>query len=217
MTMRWLDIKLMCSRVAVLLFLFLWSGALSAQTPHENRIEAYRKGWDRLIPTQLKSHFAGSMGMVSVGPGWDYGRRRQWETDFLLGVVPGSKQESPHLTMTLKQTYTPFRIHLGHEFELEPLTAGLYITKISGEYFWAKQPERYPKGYYFWAVNTRFNISLGQAVTIPLNSKRFSRSASLFYEVNTNDLYVISKVGNKVIKIKDIIGLSVGVRFRFFD
>lgn len=193
------------------------SSTMLAQTQHEDKLASYRKGWDKLIPSQLKGQFAGSMGMFSAGIGWDYGKKKQWETNFLLGFVPGNKYEDGHVTMTLKQTYTPFRIELGNDFQFEPLTIGLYVTKIYGEYFWAKQPEKYPKGYYFWAVNTRFNIFLGQSLSIPLNSKRFSRSASVFYEVNTNDLYFISYIGNEVIKLHDIIGLSIGVRFRFFD
>ncbi len=198
-------------------FVLLCLSSSYAQTRHDTMIESYKNRWNKLIPTHLKSQYAGSMGMVSAGAGWDYGKRRQWETDVLLGFVPGNKYESAHGTLTLKQTYSPFRIELGGDFQLEPITAGLYITKIYGEYFWTKQPQKYPKGYYFWAVNTRFNVFIGQSFTLPLNSRRFSRSASLFYEVNTNDLYFISYIGNEVIKLHDIIGLSVGVRFRFFD
>lgn len=200
------------------LYLFLvFSFSALGQSRHDVKLESYQSRWNKLIPTQLKGQFAGSMGMLSAGVGWDYGKRRQWETDFMMGFVPGNRYDEGHVTMTLKQTYTPFRIHLGNDYHFEPLTAGMYITKIFGEYFWTSLPERYPKGYYFWAVNTRFNISLGQAVTIPCNSKLFSRSVSAFYEVNTNDLYLISAIGNESITIKDIIGLSIGLRFRFFD
>lgn len=202
--------------LSLLLFL-VFSFASWSQTKHDSKIESYKSRWNRLIPTQLKGQFAGSMGMLSAGAGWSYGKRRQWETDLMLGFVPGNKYEEGHTTLTLKETYTPFRIHLGKDFHLEPLTVGLYMTKIFGEYFWSSLPEKYPKGYYFWAVNTRFNFAMGQAVTIPFNSKRLSRSISAFYEVNTNDLYLISAVGNQSIKLKDIIGLSIGVRFRFFD
>lgn len=188
-----------------------------AQTRHEELTQKYREGWDKLIPTHVKSQFAGSMGMLSAGIGWDYGKKRQWETDLLFGIVPGNKHREGHATFTLKETYTPFRINLGNDFHYEPLTTGLYMTRIFGEYFWAKQPSRYPKGYYFWSVNTRFNVFLGQSITIPVNSKHLSQSLSLFFEVNTNDLYFISYIGNEVIKLNDIIGISAGVRFRFFD
>lgn len=200
-----------------LLFFLVFTTASWCQTKHDSKIESYKSRWNRLIPSQLKGQFAGSMGMFSAGMGWDYGKRRQWETDLMMGFVPGNRYDKGHVTMTLKQTYTPFRIDLGHDYHFEPLTAGIYMTKIFGEYFWTSLPERYPKGYYFWAVNTRFNISMGQAITIPCNSKRFSRSVSAFYEVNTNDLYLISAVGNQCITLKDIIGLSIGLRFRFFD
>jgi hypothetical protein len=34
--------------------------------------------------------------------------------------------------------------------------------------------------------------------------------------VNTNDLYFISAIGNKTIKITDIVNLSIGLRYRLF-
>ena len=45
----------------------------------------YDERWERLKPTHLKWQYAGGMGLNSVGVGWDYGRRCQWETDFQVG------------------------------------------------------------------------------------------------------------------------------------
>ena len=55
---------------------------------YDRRIHRYRKQWNSLIPTQHVMQFCGNMGLVSVGIGWDYGRRRQWETQLLFGFVP---------------------------------------------------------------------------------------------------------------------------------
>ena len=38
-------------------------------------------------PTHVKMQYAGGMGVLSTGVGWDYGKRRQWETDVLLGYL----------------------------------------------------------------------------------------------------------------------------------
>jgi hypothetical protein len=48
---------------------------------YDQRIHYYRKGWASLIPTHVKMQYAGNMGFMSFGFGWDYGRHRQWETD----------------------------------------------------------------------------------------------------------------------------------------
>ena len=179
--------------------------------------EKIRKQWARLLPRQNKLQFAGSMGMFSGSFGWYYGKKNQWETDLFLGFIPKMNRQDGHVTMTLKETYTPWRIELNEDFSYEPLTTGIYINKIFGEYFWSKLPERYPDGYYFWAVNTRFNISLGQAISFELNkSPLFGEEISFYYELSTNDLYLISAIGNRSIRTWDIIGLSLGIRYRMF-
>ena len=179
--------------------------------------ERLKNRWARLIPKQNKLQFAGSMGMFSGSVGWYYGKKNQWETDLFLGFIPKMSRQDGHVTITLKETYAPWRIQLNDDFNYEPLTSGIYINKIFGEYFWNKLPERYPEGYYFWAVNTRFNIFIGQAITVKLNkSPLFGKELSFYYEFSTNDLYIISAVGNKTIHAWDIVGLSLGIRYRAF-
>lgn len=187
-----------------------------AEPKDDQRIEKYKKKWDRLIPRQIKLQFAGSMGMFSFGPGWYYGSRNQWETDLFLGFIPRINGSDSHITVTLKQTYTPFQILFNESFSYEPLSSGVYFNKIFGEYFWSRLPEKYPKGYYFWAVNTRFHVFLGQAFAFRLSEDTKGKTISFFYEFNTNDLYLISAWGNKSIGLKDIIGLSFGFRYRGF-
>lgn len=199
-----------------LLISILCIAQLQAKPPHDEKLTLYKKRWDRLMPNQSKLQFAGSMGMFSGGPGWSYGKRDQWETDLYLGFIPEIDKIEGHMTTTLKQTYTPFRFRLNEFISVEPVTTGIYITKIFGEYFWSKLPERYPKNYYFWAVNTRFNIFVGQSFVFKMGTKTLGKELSFFYEFNTNDLYLISAFGNKTIGLKDIVGLSFGIRYRVF-
>lgn len=183
----------------------------------ENNKNGIRRKWNGLFPKQTKLQYAGSMGMFSASLGWYYGKKKQWETDVFLGYIPPDQRLDGHVTFTLKQTFTPWRVELNERLFLEPLTSGLYINKIFGEYFWSDLPEKYPKNYYFWALDTRFNIFLGQALSLRMNDYVESgKSFAFFYELSTNDLYVISAIGNKTVTVKNIIGLSVGLRYRFF-
>ena len=77
-------------------------------------------------------------------------------------------------------------------------------------------PEKYPENYYFWAVNTRFHIFMGEAISLKLKEKMIGKEVAFFYEFNTNDLYLISAIQNKTIGLKDIVSLSFGLRYRFF-
>ncbi|HZL10586.1 MAG TPA: hypothetical protein VFC65_11350 [Prolixibacteraceae bacterium] len=189
---------------------------LHAETPHDKKLARYQRNWNRIMPNQTKLQFAGSMGMFSAGPGWSYGKRNQWETDWFIGFIPEIEEVQGHMTTTIKQTYTPFRIRVNDFISLEPVTTGIYINKIFGEYFWSKLPEKYPKNYYFWAVNTRFNVFLGQSVAFRMGTKTLGKELSFFYEFNTNDLYLISAFGNETIGLKEIVGLSFGIRYRVF-
>lgn len=43
---------------------------------YDKRVHYIRQHWASLIPTQHIMQFAGNMGLVSIGVGWDYGKRR---------------------------------------------------------------------------------------------------------------------------------------------
>ena len=39
---------------------------------HQRKLEQYKSGWNRLIPKYQNVQYAGSMGLLSLGVGWDY-------------------------------------------------------------------------------------------------------------------------------------------------
>ena len=56
----------------------------SQESKYVRRVFQYRKRWADLIPTQFVIQNAGNMGIASMGLGWNYGGRKQWETDCLI-------------------------------------------------------------------------------------------------------------------------------------
>ena len=58
------------------------------ESRYDRRIHRYRKHWAALIPMQLVIQNAGNMGAISAGIGWNYGKRKQWETDLLFQRLP---------------------------------------------------------------------------------------------------------------------------------
>ena len=99
-----------------IVFLFL-AGTLQAQEVieedmrYKKRVEKYISRWEKLIPRYTKFQFAGSMGMLSLGTGWNY-YRNHWETDVYLGIVPRNSDRHAMATLTLKQNYYPWNIHI---------------------------------------------------------------------------------------------------------
>ena len=172
---------------------------------------------DRIIPTHSKIQYAGNMGLLSFGIGWDYGKRNQWETDVLLGFIPKYSSKKAKVTMTLKQNYMPWSINIGKGFSTEPLACGLYVNTVFGNQFWVNEPERYPKGYYGFSSKVRFHVFMGQRLTYDIDPQRrfMAKSVTFFYEISTCDLYVISAVNNSYLRPRDYLSLSFGLKFQW--
>lgn len=188
-----------------------------SQNRHERKLQQYKKGWEKLIPRYQKIQYAGSMGLISIGVGWDYGKSKQWETDLFLGYLPRFDGSSGHATITLKENYIPWQINLAksERWKAEPFTASLYINKIFGDEFWSREPDKYPDRYYGLATNLRFNLAFGQRVRFKVKPIGLSEQLTLFYEFGTNDLYIISYFTNKYLHFSDIFNLSLGIKFQF--
>jgi len=187
------------------------------QTKYERHVTKAQRRWASLIPRQFVVQNAGNMGVLSVGTGWEYGWHKAWETHLLFGFIPKHETTRAKLTMTLKQNFIPWSIDLQRGWSLQPLSAAIYVNTIYGHEFWKSQPGRYPDKYYeFMSTKFRLNIALGQQLTliIPFNQRKRAKSITAFYEVGTCDLYIRSKFIDRGVPLKDILGLSLGIKLQ---
>ena len=179
----------------------------------EPTLKGYRRVWNALIPTHAKLQYAGNMGLLSVGVGWEYGKRDRWETELLLGYVPKYDGDHSHWTLTLKENFIPWTIPLKDKsWAIHPLTCGAYLNTIFGDEFWVKEPDRYPEGYYGFMSRFRLSVFLGEGVTYYLPKAKSVKSVSVFYEVSSCDLYIGSAFGNRYLRPRDYLCLSLGLR-----
>ncbi len=185
---------------------------------YEERMTRMQERWQRLIPSYYKIQYAGNMGLLSFGSGWAYGKNKQWETDIFIGFIPKYESEKVKVTLTIKQNFIPWKLDAGRHFSFEPLACGIYLNTILSNQFWVRQPDRYPKGYYWFATKLRPNIYIGQRATINISpDKRFiAKAITLFYEISTCDYYILSHIGNSGYPLHDLISLSFGVKFHIF-
>ena len=152
---------------------------------------------------------------MSIGSGWNYGRKENWETDFLIGVLPKAYADNSHVTFTLKQNYIPWNIPCYKGFAIEPFTCGMYISFITGEHFWVREPDRYPEGkYYGFTSRVRAFAYVGQRFVYHLKKERVLQSVAFYYELSACDLDIIAKSGNKTLDLSDIVKLSFGVKLQ---
>ena len=118
-------------------------------TRYEKMMTRRMEGWKRLIPDHYKIQFAGSIGVVSIGTGWTYGKKQQWETDIMLGFLPKFESEHNKAVFTLKQSYLPWRLRVKESaWVIQPLSCSLFLSSVLSDKFWTHEPDRYPKGYY---------------------------------------------------------------------
>lgn len=220
--MKWSTFKyILCTGLMFLFFspdAYAQQDSISQDSKYDRRIHRYRKNWERLIPTHTKVQFAGNMGLLSFGTGWDYGKKNQWETDIFLGFIPKYDSKRAKITMTVKQNYMPWSLHLGKGFSTEPLTCGFYFNTVFGDEFWVHEPDRYPKGYYNFSSKVRSHIFLGQRLTYDIDPHQRYRAKAItvFYELSTCDLYLISAVTNHYLRPRDYLSLSFGVKLQLF-
>ncbi len=198
------------------------SGTVFASRPHgssryDKRVRRYRRHWASLIPTHHTLQFAGNMGLLSAGVGWEYGKRRQWELDLLFGVLPKYNSRRTKMTMTIKSTYIPWSTYMKRGWSFEPLSCGLYVNTVFGSEFWSRQPDRYPDQYYpLLATKLRANVFVGQRIgkTVPGNRRKLVKQVTAFYEISTCDLYVRAMFMDDHVCLRDILSLSFGVRLQ---
>lgn len=183
---------------------------------YEKRMMRMQERWHHLIPSYYKIQYAGNMGLLSFGTGWAYGKNRQWETDLFIGFIPKYESDKVKVTLTVKQNFIPWKLDVGKYFSFEPLACGIYLNTILSNQFWVRQPERYPKGYYWFATKLRPNIYIGQRFTFNISpDKRFiAKAITVFYEISTCDYYILSHIGNSGYPLHDLISLSFGVKFQ---
>lgn len=217
-------------RLIVILAGCLWLSPATAQDPSfvplanirlgQNRRLDFREhrgyeGWERGIPTHVKAQYAGGMGFMSFGCGWDYGKKCRWETDVLVGFLPKAYSDRTHTTLTIKQNYIPWSIRCCERFAIEPFTTGVYLNLITGEDYWVRESDKYPgDSYYGFTSRLRTHFYVGQRFTYYLKNDSLLRHITLYYELSANDLDIVAKCGNKSLDLSEIVYFSVGIKFQ---
>lgn len=186
---------------------------IEAELKYEHRMDRRADFWSKLVPDMWAVQFAGGLGMISAGLGWDYGKNKQWETQIMLGFLPKRYNYHSYWTFTLREFFVPWRLKINDSWSVRPLTVALSVNSILHGDFWMSEPDRYPKGYYGFSSRMRFHLALGQRFTfsIPKYKRFLSKEVSLYYEVSTCELYVRQKILSGSIPLKDILMLGVGV------
>ncbi|MCC2545702.1 hypothetical protein LJY25_04535 [Hymenobacter sp. BT175] len=203
------------SRTLLLLALAALPLASAAQSTTSAASEgAMETPWYR--PRHLILQTAGGVGMVAGGVGYSFAKDKL-ETDILVGYVPKRYAGSTLSIATAKFMYTPFALPLGEKLRLHPLTVGPYLSYTHGT---INDEERgqYTKDYYWFSSDTRVGFLAGSRLTYLRGTGATGRprNVSAYYELGSNDLYLLSYYGNRRgLGIGDILTLALGLKADF--
>ena len=163
-------------------------------------------------PFFLTLHLAGGTGLVAVGGGVRVARERL-EPEVLVGYLPRRLSGTKALAIfTLKATYLPWKTELGHSrWQAQPLTLGARVSYTTGQQFFltGAGSGRYRPGYYWWSSAVRLGLLAGSRLSYrPAGGPR----TSLYSELSTNDLHLVSALTNHTLRLPEILTLGGGVK-----
>jgi len=185
---------------------------VSGQSKGPDTSAATSSKW--FLPHQGKIQFAGGIGFLSLGVGYGFFEDKI-ESDIFFGFVPKFIGGDNLSSLTLKTTYFPGKIKVFKKYDFYPFSIGLLANYTFGNQFFLPLPEKYPDGYFSWPTALRYGIFTGgkvhQNLTFPKSF--FVKGLDWYYEVGSNELYLVSYFGNKTyLSIFDILNLAFGVK-----
>ena len=169
--------------------------ALALAPPDSSTTTLSKRPWYR--PTHLVAQVAGGIGMISAGAGYEFLKNRI-EADVFVGYVPKKYAGTTLTTFSGKLLYSPWRVTLGPKWQLLPLSVGAYFSHTHNTINDGVKGQ-YSADYYWFSHDNFYGPLLGSRLTFlapPIKATGQPRKFSIFYELSTNDLYLLSYTTN---------------------
>lgn len=184
--------------------------ALLAGAPAVAAAEDEHRPW--FAPDHLKLQLAGDIGFVSPGIGYELAGRRL-HLDLFLGWVPAGVGGHDIYSATAKVTYVPWHLRVFRRWLLQPLTAGVQLTRTFGSQYFVTSPSRYPGGYYDVPTALHGGVALGAGA---LRQLRGDREAGFYVElVGLASELIAWRENRGVLRLSDVLSVALGARLRF--
>jgi hypothetical protein len=204
--------------MSLLPLLLLPLAAISAPTPAPaDTIPPTPLRW--YVPSRLLVHTAGGQGVAAVGAGWSaYRNRLALET--LAGYLPKQLSITPMGIFTAKITYTPWQLALkATPWRVQPFTVGGVVSYSASRGLTTTRGSKYDDDYYWWSSHTRVGGFVGSSVGYAFkpNKRGHPRSAMAYYELGSNDLYLLSwTTSGGALPFHNVLTLGFGVRMQLW-
>lgn len=166
-------------------------------------------------PDFITAQYAGSIGYLSGGVGYDIFKNRV-RLSAHYGHVPKWKGGPLNIVAT-KFIYDPAVYQLTDRAAIRPFDFGLMVSYHMGSNFLSRWPtHRYPESYYWWQTSFRFHLNYQPSITILLREHTVFKTVTAFLDINANELYLVSMFQNlKTIRPHDAFKLGAGIRLHY--
>lgn len=167
------------------------------------------------IPDHNRLQFAGAIGFLSIGAGYNIGKR--YEITFMLGLqnkTLGNSNEAI-VTTAIKNTINLYHpIIIKKRLSFIP-TVGLSVNWGYTNNTFNKLPSHYPESYYF---QNKIHIApfIGGKLRIECNERNSHRRAiELYAELGSIDAYILECIRTDYVGLNDILNLAIGISVYF--
>jgi len=162
------------------------------------------------MPHYVPVQFAGNIGFVSTGVGYN-STRKDYQLAVMYGYVPRSLAHASIHTITAKNNFPLLYHRLKNNQTIIPYL-GLGVTLEVGGNAFFKMPSHFPESYYDFPKNVHVLAYGGARLQrIFSDDMRFLRGIEVYAEGGTVDAYLWYKTMSDSITFRQIFSLAVGV------
>lgn len=177
----------------------------------QDSISVKEKSW--YVPDYVKAQFAGNIGLVSIGAGYQLFDKILY-SELLYGFVPksASKADNIHL-ITSKNTFPIFRKKIGKNLTITPIV-GFATTLDIGTNSFTTLPSKYPEGYYV-PTAVHFTFFAGGLIHKDFKKPKIFKGVDFYLEFGTVETYLWYAIVTKEVNLIDVFSADIGVNFYF--
>ncbi len=159
-----------------------------------------------ITPDHLKLQYAGSIGFISLGAGYEWAKQKI-HGDIYYGYVPAGIGGVDIHSVTGKFTWLPFSIELENDVKINPVTTGFLVNYAFGKRYHLFSRTKYSFVYYGFPTAAHLAIFLGGNIS--------KNKFSLYYEFGITDRDLASFATNTTaIGFMEIVNIGIGARYR---
>lgn len=167
---------------------------------------AQQKKRPGITPDHLKLQYAGSIGFISVGAGYEWAKKKI-HGDLYYGYVPAAVGGVDIHSVTGKFTWRPFSKTLDNDVQLDLLTTGMLLNYAFGRRYHLFSRTKYSFVYYGFPTAAHINFFVGGGIS--------KKRTGLYYELGITDRDLVSYANNtRNIHFFEIVNIGIGARYR---